>query len=191
MKRPLVPAMLSVALALAAASNAAIAQYSVTASGTPMPPGTCTADEVVEPITDGQVHFVVPYTSDNVILRVSVNGGPDVVTLLTQPGGTSVAGGPTFAVFPSTPTAPPYTVVESYYPAVDGAPTGRGVVLTATCDAQGVGTIDYVNDAPVVPSTTSLAVPTLSPQSLIILALLVPCALMGAARCRPRSGTRQ
>lgn len=193
-RQPLMASLgrLAGAAALAVVASPVFAQYSISAAGTPSGPGTCNGGNVMVPMTGGSLTLTLPTPPNNVIFTSSVNGGPVLTAFNTSSSGTNPE--PTFGFEVSPPTIPPYTLVQTFFPASGGAATGTGVIFTVTCSATGVATLSFVNDVPASgggngggggPASASLAIPALSPLGLVaLMALLAATAVFGMTRRR-------
>ncbi len=94
--------------------------------------------------------------------------------IASYPTTLTVVASPDLSIDLTAPATLPYTVVVTDFPAVGGVPTGSGVEVTATCNAEGVSTLTYENGVParqLPPAPTS--VPTLSVAALVALSLVV------------------
>lgn len=192
---PRQPLMASLARAAGAAAivlcaPAAFAQFSISAAGTPSGPGTCNAVTASVPMTGGSLTLVLPPPPNNVMFTSRVNGGPAITAFPTFSNGTTLE--PSFGFEVDPPTLPPYTLVESAFPASGGAATGTGVEFTVTCSAAGVATLSFVNNVPASGggsgggrAVTSVPVPAVSRPGLVaLLVLLAATALFGMTRRR-------
>jgi hypothetical protein len=178
-RQPLIArtACLAALLALSLAAPAARAQYSISAAGTPSGPGTCNGINVLVPMTGGSLTLALPPPPNNVSFTSRVNGGPPLTAASTNASG--VTPEPSFGFEVSPPTLPPYTMTQSFFPAIAGVPTGTGVVFTIDCSGAGVATLSWVNGA-LPPGTggggaavSSQAVPTLSWPALLALTVMI------------------
>jgi hypothetical protein len=124
---------------------AASAQYSISAAGTPSGPGTCGPGTATVPMNGGTLTLVLPPPPNNVYFSSSVNGGAAVTASTTN--ASSVVPEPSFGFEISPPTLPPYTAVQSFFPAVAGVPSGTGVIFTISCTAGGAASVSWVNGA--------------------------------------------
>jgi hypothetical protein len=178
------------ALFALAAATASAQLYAISAAGTPSGPGTCDVSTAVVPVSGGSLTTVLPPPPNNVIFTSSVNGGPTITGFSTQPSAAMPRASFAFEVQP--PSLPPYTLTQSYFPAMGGAATGTGVTFTITCTASGVASLSFINNvaAPGGGSTgggsvSAAPIPALSPPWLAaLMALLAATALLGVSRRR-------
>lgn len=192
-RQPLMASLvrLAGAAAIAVVASPVFAQYSISATGTPSGPGTCDVGNVLVPMTGGSLTLTLPPPPNNIVFTSRVNGGPVFTALSTNSSGTNPK--PTFGFEVSPPTIPPYTLVQSFFPASGGAATGTGVVFTITCSATGVASLSFVDNVPASgggnggggPASASLAIPALSPLGLVaLMALLAATAVFAMTRRR-------
>jgi len=158
-------------LALAGFPAAATAQFFYNASITSIDPATCTTTGATAPAV-GTFAYFLPDAPDNVIITVSVNGGPTTTQLQTilPP---SAGPGPIALIIINPPAATPlpWTVVIEEFPAINGQRVGSGVRGIAVCPAVGPGTITVVN----VPAVAA-AVPALPEYGAAVLSVLIALA---------------
>ncbi len=171
------------ACVIAAAMSApsiAFAQFSISLTFTGTAPATCDPSGVSQAGT-GLETLNLPNNSANAYFSASENGGPPQVNFQTIPGpfpqSFPAPGGFTIPSF--TPLTPPYTIVETAFPAQNGVPIGTGVRVTAVCGVSSASIT--IEDG--VPATIT-EVPALSTPTLAALAVML--ALAGAALLRRR-----
>lgn len=150
------------------------APYSVSYTGTVIG-GTCTTTNISGAI-NGSIYL--PPQPDNFVVYVSLNGGPATSGLNTyNPASRS---GVEFFSYDIAPTAIPYSITGTAFPARNGVPVGTGVSLTYYCTSGGL----TISPPQAVPAPTG-GIPTLSQVGLILLS-----GLLGYAAWRVRRTDR-
>lgn len=178
-------ARLAGAAAIALVASPALAQYSIAAAGAPSGPGTCDVGNAVVPVDGGSLALTLPPSANNVLFTSRVNGGPPFTALTTNSSGVTPRA--TFAFEVDPPTLPPYTLVQSFFPASGGVAAGTGVTFTVTCSAAGVASMSFVNNVPAGgggggsgggPAAASVPVPALSHLGLVALMVLLAVTIV-------------
>jgi hypothetical protein len=170
-----------------ATSAAAQSPYSIDLVLTQTAPAACDGT-LVEAQGTGTSTANLPDTTSNVQVRTSVNGGPPVFQYETIAGpfpNTETFSDSTVAFFiPNAPT-PPYTAVALYFPAGDGVPTGVGVRVDITCNADTSATVVITNG---IAAPAEVGVPALDGKALAALVALL--AFGGLATLRRHARVR-